>query len=60
MGDGRGKGTFGRFIVGVTLGEEEIVACPGDRDNTAYHFPFPEANFDSLYFLTPVDIIQLF
>lgn len=35
MGDGRGKGTFGRFTVGVTLGEEEIVACPGDRDNTA-------------------------
>ena len=35
MGDGRGKGTFGRFIVRIPLGEEVIVACPGDCDDVA-------------------------
>ena len=34
-GSRRGKGTFGRFIVRITLGEEVIVACLGDCENTA-------------------------
>lgn len=34
-GSRRGKGTFGRFIVRMTWGEEVIVACLGDCENTA-------------------------